>query len=62
MLLAVPGVVAAGLAALAAAGAVLVAGLIIALATPDASILGLVGAMELVSEAFRQAASTLLAP
>jgi hypothetical protein len=61
--LAVPGVVAAGLAALAAAGAVLVAGLIIALATPDASILGVVGrAGGLVSEAFRQAVSTLLAP
>ncbi len=61
--LAVPGVVAAGLAALAAAGAVLVAGLIIALATPDASILGLVGRDGgVVSEAFRQAVSTLLAP
>ena len=61
--LAVPGVVAAGLAALAAAGAVLVAGLIIALATPDASILGLVGRDGgLISEAFRQAVSTLLAP
>jgi hypothetical protein len=61
--LAVPGVVAAGLAALAAAGAVLVAGLIIALATPDASILGLVGrGGGVVSEAFRQAVSTLLAP
>jgi hypothetical protein len=61
--LAVPGVVAAGLAALAAAGAVLVAGLIIALATPDASIVGLVGrGGGVVSEAFRQAVSTLLAP
>jgi hypothetical protein len=61
--LAVPGVVAAGLAALAAAGAVLVAGLIIALVTPDASIIGLVGRDGgLVSEAFRQAVSTLLAP
>jgi hypothetical protein len=61
--LAVPGVVAAGLAALAAAGAVLVAGLIIALATPDASILGLVGrGGGVVSEAFRQAVSALLAP
>jgi hypothetical protein len=61
--LAVPGVVAAGLAALAAAGAVLVAGLIIALATPDASIIGLVGRDGgFVSEAFRQAVSTLLAP
>jgi hypothetical protein len=61
--LAVPGVVAAGLAALAAAGAVLVGGLIIALATPDASIIGLVGrGGGVVSEAFRQAVSTLLAP
>lgn len=41
--LAVPGVVAAGLAALAATAGVLVAGLIIAVATPDASILGSVG-------------------
>jgi zinc-ribbon domain len=50
---AVPGVVAAGLAALAAAGAVLVAGLLIALVTPDASILGLVGRDGgVVSEAF----------
>ena len=61
--LAVPGVVAAGLAALAAAAAVLVAGLLIALATPDASILGLVGRDGgLLTEAFRQAVSTLLAP
>ena len=61
--LAVPGVVAAGLAALAAAAAVLVAGLIIALASPDASIIGLVGrGGGVVSEAFRQAVSTLLAP
>jgi hypothetical protein len=61
--LAVPGVVAAGLGALAAAGAVLVAGLIIALATPDASIIGLVGRDGgIVSEAFRQAVSALLAP
>ena len=58
-----PGVVAAGLAALAAAGAVLVAGLLIALVTPDASILGLVGRDGgLISEGFRQAVSTLLAP
>ncbi len=61
--LAVPGVVAAGLAALAAAAAVLVAGLIIALATPDASILGVVGRDGgLLTEGFRQAVSTLLAP
>ena len=61
--LAVPGVVAAGLAALAAAGVVLVAGLIIAVATPDASIIGVVGRDGgVISEAFRQAVSTLLAP
>ena len=61
--LAVPGVVAAGLAALAAAAAVLVAGLLIALATPDASILGFVGRDGgLLTEGFRQAVSTLLAP
>ncbi|MGZ8633723.1 MAG: zinc ribbon domain-containing protein, partial [Solirubrobacteraceae bacterium] len=41
--LAVPGVMAAGLAALAASAIVLVAGVLIALATPDASILGVVG-------------------
>jgi zinc-ribbon domain len=61
--LAVPGVVAAGLAALVAAAAVLVAGLLIALATPDASILGVVGRDGgLLTEGFRQAVSTLLAP
>jgi hypothetical protein len=61
--LAVPGVVAAGLAALAAAAAVLVAGLLIALVTPDASILGVVGRDGgLLTEGFRQAVSTLLAP
>jgi zinc-ribbon domain len=61
--LALPGVVAAGLAALAAAAAVLVAGLIIALATPDASILGIVGRDGgIVTEALRQAVGTLLAP
>ena len=61
--LAVPGVVAAGLAALAAAAIVLVAGLLIALVTPDASILGVVGRDGgLLTEGFRQAVSTLLAP
>jgi hypothetical protein len=61
--LAVPGAVAAGLAALAAAGIVLVAGLLIALATPDASILGVVGRDGgLLTEGLRQAVSTLLAP
>ena len=61
--LAVPGVMAAGLAALAAAAIVLVAGLLIALATPDASILGVVGRDGgLLTEGLRQAVSTLLAP
>jgi hypothetical protein len=61
--LAVPGVVAAGLAALAATAGVLIAGLIIAVATPDASILGSVGRdVGIVTEAFRQAVGTLLTP
>jgi hypothetical protein len=61
--LAVPGVVAALLAALAATGGVLVAALIIALVTPDASILGVVGRDGgVLTETFRQAVSTLLAP
>ena len=61
--LAVPGVVAAGLAALAAAAIVLGAGLVIALITPDASILGVVGRDGgLLTEGLRQAVSTLLAP
>ena len=61
--LAVPGVVAAGLAALAATGGVLVAALTIAVATPDASILGVVGRDGgILTETFRQAVSTLLAP
>ena len=54
---------AAGLAALASAGGVLVAGLIIALVTPDASIIGLVGRDGgLITEAFRQAVSTCSPP
>ncbi|HEX5898052.1 MAG TPA: zinc ribbon domain-containing protein [Solirubrobacteraceae bacterium] len=61
--LAVPSVMAAGLAALAAAAIVLVAGVLIALATPDASILGVVGRDGgLLTEGLRQAVSTLLAP
>jgi len=61
--LAVPGVVAGGLAALAATAGVLLAGLIIAVATPDASILGSVGRDGgILTEAFRQAVGTLLAP
>jgi zinc-ribbon domain len=61
--LAVPGVVAALLAALAATGGALVAALIIALVTPDASIIGVVGRDGgILTETFRQAVSTLLAP
>jgi hypothetical protein len=61
--LAVPGVIAACLAALAATGAVLLAALVIALVTPDASILGVVGRDGgILTETFRQAVNTLLAP
>jgi zinc-ribbon domain len=61
--LAGPGMVAAGIAALTAAGAVLAAGLVLAAITPDSSILGLLGMhASLVTEAFRQAVGTLLAP
>jgi hypothetical protein len=61
--LAVPGVVAACLAALAATGAVLVVALIIAVVSPDDSIIGLVGRDGgVLTETFRQAVSTLLAP
>src|SRR5689334_21723410 len=64
--LAVPGVVAAGLAALIATGIVLVAALVIAVVSPDASIIGLVGRDGrdggILTETFRQAVNTLLAP
>jgi zinc-ribbon domain len=61
--LALPGIVAAGLAALIAAGIVLAAGLVIAFITPDASIVGILGRdVNVVTEAFRQAVGTLLAP
>jgi hypothetical protein len=61
--LAVPGVVAAGLSALIATAIVLVAALVIALISPDASIIGLVGRDGgIVTETFRQAVNTLLAP
>src|SRR4051794_154541 len=61
--LALPGMVAAALAALMAAGAVLAAGLILAVITPDGSILGVMGQdAGLLTEAFRQAIGTLLAP
>jgi hypothetical protein len=61
--LALPGIVAAASAGTTAAGVVLVAGLLIALVTPDASIIGSVGLdVGLIAEAFRQAVGTLLTP
>jgi hypothetical protein len=61
--LALPGIVAAGIAAAVAAGIVLAAGLIIALITPDSSILGTVGQdASIITEGFRQAVGTLLTP
>jgi hypothetical protein len=61
--LAVPGVIAACLAALTATGGVLLAALVIAIVTPDASILGVVGRDGgILTETFRQAVNTLLAP
>jgi len=59
--LAVPGVVAACIAGAVSAGVVLAAGLLIAIITPDASILGAVGVdASLVTETFRQAVGTQL--
>jgi hypothetical protein len=59
--LALPGIVAAGIAGATSAGIVLAAGLLIALITPDASILGTVGQdASIITEAFRQAVGTLL--
>ena len=59
--LAMPGIVAAAIVSLTAAGIVLLAGLLIAIITPDASILGLAGAdVGLITETFRQAVGTLL--
>jgi hypothetical protein len=59
--LALPGIVAAGIAGAASGGIVLAAGLLIALITPDASILGTVGQdASIITEAFRQAVGTLL--
>lgn len=61
--LALPGAIAAGIAGSAAAGVVLLAGLLIAIVTPDQSIIGAAGVdASLVVEAFRQAVGTLLAP
>jgi hypothetical protein len=59
--LALPGFVAAGIAAAISAGVVLLAGLLIALITPDTSIIGSAGFdASLVKETFRQAVGTLL--
>jgi hypothetical protein len=59
--LAVPGIVAAAVAAAVSAGVVLAAGLLLALVTPANSILGAVGIdASLVTETFRQAVGTLL--
>ncbi len=61
--LAVPGMIGAVLAALMAAVGVLAAGLVIAAITPDGSILGQLGTdANVVTEGFRQAVGTLLAP
>jgi zinc-ribbon domain len=61
--LALPGIVAAVIAGSAAAGVVLLAGLLIALVTPDSSIIGAAGVdASVVVETFRQALGTLLAP
>lgn len=61
--LARPGVVAAGIAGAVAAGVVLLAGLLIAIVTPDNSLVGSVGlGASLLTETFRQAVGTLLAP
>ncbi len=61
--LAVPGMIGAALAAVMAAVGVLAAGLVLAAITPDASILGQLGTdANVVTEGFRQAVGTLLAP
>ena len=59
--LALPGIVAAAIAAGVSAAVVLAAGLLIAVITPDASILGLVGVdVNVIVEGFRHAVGTLL--
>jgi zinc-ribbon domain len=61
--LTLPGMVAAGVAAVIAAGIVLAAGVVLAGITPENSILGVMGRdTGLIQEAFRQAVGTLLAP
>ena len=61
--LALPGIVAAAVAASLAAGIVLAAGLLLAVITPDVSIVGLVGAdANIITEGFRQAVGTVLTP
>ena len=59
--LALPGIVAAAIAAGVSAAVVLAAGLLIAVITPDASILGVVGIdANIITEGFRHAVGTLL--
>jgi hypothetical protein len=59
--LTMPGIVAATIAAVTSAAIVLAAGLVIALFTPDTSILGVAGQdASLLTETFRQAVGTLL--
>ena len=59
--LALPGIVAAGIAGGVSAAIVLAAGLLIAVITPDASILGVVGHdASILTEGFRHAVGTLL--
>jgi hypothetical protein len=59
--LALPGIVAAAIAGGTSAAIVLLAGLLIAIVTPDTSILGTVGQdASIVTETFRQAVGTLL--
>ena len=61
--LTLPGMIGAGVASLIAAGIVLAAGVLLAVITPDNSILGVMGRdAGVVTEAFRQAVGTLLAP
>ncbi|MBW3653516.1 MAG: hypothetical protein KY433_07980 [Actinobacteria bacterium] len=61
--LAVPGLVGAAIAALLAAAAIFAAGLLLAVVTVDASVLGVLGRdVGLLTEAFRQSIATLLAP
>ena len=61
--LAVPGLVAAGIAGSLSAAIVLAAGLLIAVITPDTFIIGAAGVdANIITEGFRQAVGTLLTP